>query len=220
MVELSHAMPSHLNKNILEEFISLEEEIATLLAKLIRSSRYKHAENLAYGLSAFVNHDLWVLRKISGLGFEGFVKRLVGRGSKEFMEFIGYTMYLTFTWAASTVAVLGIVREYREENRDALAQWCKSYAREVEDYLDTLDILVNDEVYEELVELDVRETLLLLEKLVKAREKLREKFTEALGLTVYLITLLIEDHVNKPILGFYGEYEIEVNSIRLASRLH
>ena len=36
-----------------------------------------------------------------------------------------------------------------------MAQWCREYAREVENYIDTLDILVKDDVYEELRELGI-----------------------------------------------------------------
>ena len=36
-----------------------------------------------------------------------------------------------------------------------MAQWCKEYAKEVEAYIDTLDIIVKDEVYEELIELGI-----------------------------------------------------------------
>jgi len=64
-------------------------------------------------------------------------------------------MYLTFTWLSSTAALLGIVKNYREENRDKMAQWRREYANEVEDYIDTLDILVKDEVYEKLAELGI-----------------------------------------------------------------
>ena len=33
-----------------------------------------------------------------------------------------------------------------------MAQWCRRYAKEVEDYIDTLDVLVKDDVYEELLD--------------------------------------------------------------------
>ncbi len=38
------------------------------------------------------------------------------------MEFATYTAYLTFTWVASTAALLGVVKNYRDENRDKMAQ--------------------------------------------------------------------------------------------------
>ena len=60
-----------------------------------------------------------------------------------------------FTWLATAATVLDITKDYKEENRDKMAQWCKEYAKEVEAYIDTLDIIVKDEVYEELIELGI-----------------------------------------------------------------
>jgi len=71
------------------------------------------------------------------------------------MEFASYIRYLIFTWLATAATVLDITKEYKEENRDNMAQWCKEYAKEVEAYIDTLDIIVKDEVYEELIELGI-----------------------------------------------------------------
>ena len=71
------------------------------------------------------------------------------------MEFTTYTMYLAFTWVASTAALLGTVKNYRGENRDKMAQWCREYAKEVEDYIDSQDLLVKDDVYEELLDLGI-----------------------------------------------------------------
>ena len=33
------------------------------MAKLIRKSKYKFAENLVYGLSVLIDHDKWVIEK-------------------------------------------------------------------------------------------------------------------------------------------------------------
>jgi len=71
------------------------------------------------------------------------------------MEFASYIRYLIFTWLATAATVLDITKDYKEENRDNMARWCKEYAKEVEAYIDTLDITVKDEVYEELIELGI-----------------------------------------------------------------
>ncbi len=151
--ELTQQILSSTDRSTLEEFINIEEELGTALAKLVRRSGYKFAEDLVYGLSVLLDRDRWVIEKISELGVDGLIKRILDRDPKAFVEFTTYTAYLTFTWVASTSPVLGIVKDYKVENRDKLAHWCKHYAAEVEDYIDTLDILVKDDVYRELLKL-------------------------------------------------------------------
>ncbi len=62
---------------------------------------------------------------------------------------------IVFALVSATSAVLGLVKEFKEANRDALAMWCREYAKKVENYIDTLDLLLDDEVYEGLVELGI-----------------------------------------------------------------
>lgn len=155
LAELTQSVFSYADRSVLSEFIDLEEKLGVALARLIRKSGYRFAEDLIYGLSVLIDRDRWVIERAAELGVDGFISRVVDRDPKAFMEFASYTMYLTFTWVASTAAVLDVVKKYREENRDKIAQWCKKYAKEVEDYIDTLDILVKDDVYEELVELGI-----------------------------------------------------------------
>jgi len=156
LTEIAQSILSHrADRAILKEFISLEEKLGIALAKLIKGSGYALADDLVYGLSVLIDRDRWVLEKVAELGIDNFVNKLLERDPKSFIEWVNYTMYLTFTWLASTAAVLGIVERYREENRDKMAQWCRAYAKEVEEYMDTLDILLKDEVYEELAELGI-----------------------------------------------------------------
>ena len=152
---LTESILSYTDRITLKEFIDLEEELGIALAKLIRRSEYEFAENLVYGLSVLIDRDRWIIEKISELGIEGFIQRIIERDPKAFMEFATYTMYLTFTWVASTAALLDIVKNYKNENRDKMARWCKEYAKEVEDYIDSLDIILKDEVYEELLKFGI-----------------------------------------------------------------
>jgi len=126
-----------------------------MLAEVIRGSGYRYAENLVYGLGALVDRDMWVLDKVSRYGIEGVVGRLVERSLETFLSFTGYTMYLAFAWTSATAAVLGLVKEFRETNRDTLAAWCRKYAEKVENHIDTLDLLLDDEVYGDLAELKI-----------------------------------------------------------------
>ncbi len=155
LAEFTQLMLSRLDRTMLKRFIDLEEKLGTALARLIRRSGYEFAENLVYGLSILIDRDRWVIEKISELSIDGFIGRVIDRDPKAFMELATYTMYLTFTWVAPTAAILGVVKSYKDENRDKMAQWCKGYAKEVEDYIDTLDILVKDDVYKGLLDLGI-----------------------------------------------------------------
>jgi len=155
LAELTQLTLSHADRAVSDEFINLEEKLATALTELIRRSGYEYAENLVYGLSVLIDRDRWIIKKTSELGIDGFINRVLDRDPKAFMEFAAYTMYLTFTWVASTAALLGVVKNYKDENRDKMARWYRGYAKEIEDYIDTLDILVKDDVYKELLELGI-----------------------------------------------------------------
>jgi len=135
-----------------------EGELARAVAKALRASGYARTEDLVYALSALVDRDAWILDWASRLGPGEFVKRLVTRAHGEALQLAEYTVYLASAWLASTAAVLGMVEEYREANRDQLAMWARQYAEEVQGLLDTLDLLLDDEAYEELAALGIVKT--------------------------------------------------------------
>jgi len=135
--------------------MKLEEDIAYEVTRLLRSSGYKYAEELVYGLSAMVDYDTWLLKKVSEINFEGFIKRLWERGLEEMLQLSVYIRYLFFAWTSATSAILKIVKRYREENIDILTKWCKTYAEEVETYIDTIDTLLDDESYKIIEKLEI-----------------------------------------------------------------
>ena len=155
LAELAQSTLLRMDRATLAELIDLEKRLGVALAELIRGSGYELAEDLVYGLSVLIDRDQWVIEKITELGIDGFINRVLSRDPKTLIEFATYTMYLIFSWVASIATIVGVVKDYRNENRDKMAQWCKKYAKEVEDYIDTLDVLVKDDVYEELRELGV-----------------------------------------------------------------
>ncbi len=154
LVELSSTIHV-LGGGALEKLREVEEELARAVARMIRSSGYRYADNLIYALSVLVDRDLWVLDKVSKLGLDNLAKKLAERALDTAIQLSAYTMHLTFAWIASTAAVLGIAKDYQERNRDTLAIWCQEYAREVDGYLDTLNLLLDDEVYEDLTRLNI-----------------------------------------------------------------
>uniref|UniRef100_A0A7C1CEK3 Uncharacterized protein n=1 Tax=Thermofilum adornatum TaxID=1365176 RepID=A0A7C1CEK3_9CREN len=136
-----------LTSDKLKELIELEKEAARETAKLIRSTGYRYAEDLVYGLSAMVDYDEWLVEKLSQLGPETLFEKLWQRGLQETLWLSIYIRYLLFAWISATSALLKLLEEYREENRDTLAKWSRTYAEEVEAYIDTLDTLLDDEAY-------------------------------------------------------------------------
>ncbi len=154
VIELNNAIYA-LDAASLGVFKEIEEELAKAIAKLIKNSDYRRADDLIYALSVLVDRDLWILNKTSRLGLDNLTRKLTDRALSTLSQFLGYTVHLAFTWTAVTAAVLGIVKEYREVNRDVLATWSREYAEELESCLDTLDLLLDDEVYEDLVELGI-----------------------------------------------------------------
>ena len=136
-----------------ESLREAEESLAEAVARALRRSGYGRAEDVVYGLSALVDRDEWILDKVAELGLGGLVSRLVERASDALQQLSEHVFYLTFAVVAAAAAVLGAVKEYRPENLDRLASLCRSHAEGVEDYLDTLDVLQDDEAYEDLREL-------------------------------------------------------------------
>lgn len=152
LIELS-ANFSISGRSVLGVLRGAEKELARVVASMLRRCGYTYSEDLVYALSALIDRDLWIIDRISELGLEEFVKKIINRASGSFLQFTWYTMYLTFAWISASAAVLDVAREYRENNRDMLTIWCRDYAKEVEGYIDTLDLLLNDDVYEDLIEL-------------------------------------------------------------------
>lgn len=139
----------------LRKLIEIEEELAKAMTKMIRNSGYNYADDLIYALSILVDHDLWVLDKVSKLGLDNLIKKFIDRAPDTLLHFSSYMIYLIFTWIASTATTLGIVKKYNEKNRDTLAKWCRKYAEDIDNYLDTLDLLLDDEAYEDLIKLGI-----------------------------------------------------------------
>ncbi|MEL9941208.1 MAG: hypothetical protein QW348_06885 [Ignisphaera sp.] len=157
LVDLSNSIHTSLASGALTlaEFRGVVEELAKSLAKRLKSSGYKYADDLVYAMSILVERDLWIADRVARLGLEEFANRLTSRAPDAVLQFAAYSMYLAFAWTSATVAVLNIVREYSESNIDALARWSHEYAKEVEGYIDTLDLLLDDEVYSNLLELGI-----------------------------------------------------------------
>ncbi len=99
--------------------------------------------------AAVIDYDLWVISSVLEVGFDGFLRRLSERAGMEAEEFVGYLYSLIcVTMCIDSVLLKGA--PHRRDTFEALIGWGSSYAEEVEDYLDTLSLLVSDEAYEAL----------------------------------------------------------------------
>ncbi len=152
-------LTQHVSSNIglggrisINDFGRVELALGRELARLIRSTNYSRAEDLVYALSILIEHDQWVINNVVKYGFDGLMDRINERALNEVGETSAYLMATMFAWYSSTTAVLGIVKEFRRENLDSLAQWSRAYAEELDTYIDTLDLLISDETYKALRE--------------------------------------------------------------------
>jgi len=141
------------NRELLDAFAEAERALARALAREIRSTGYERWEDLVYALSVLVDRDLWILERSAETGLDSLLEKLTERDLGVVVGFASYTMYLAFTWTSATSATLGLLEGYRRGNLDTLASWSRAYAEEVEEYLDTMDTLLDDEAYEELLHL-------------------------------------------------------------------
>jgi len=152
LAELSFVLQNKLSvdRGLLDRVINTEKTLAKVFAEMLRASGYERSEDLVYAMSVLVDRGIWILKRAAELGFENFVKRLAERDLRLVLEFTNYTAYPAFAWVSAASAVLRIVEEYGRENLDTLTSWSRTYAEEVEGYLDTMDVLLDDEAYEDL----------------------------------------------------------------------
>ncbi|HDD26877.1 MAG TPA: hypothetical protein ENF75_07330 [Acidilobales archaeon] len=138
----------------LSKLVSLEERVYSLIANEVRRRGSKvpnDVEGVVYGLAMLIDYDLWVINKLSKYGLHGLIERLQTRALNELSEAVRYKAALTYLVTATLTAILGIVTKYNMNNLSKLIKWTKKYAEELDDYIDTLDVLVEDELYSEVM---------------------------------------------------------------------
>ena len=149
-------------------FLEVEDEESRARLKRLMISEKKFFEELKpaleekaslYGVdpgsvvkvhAAVIDYDLWVISSVLEVGFDGFLRRLSERAGMEAEAFVGYLYSLFYVMMCIDLVFLGGV-SYRRDTFEALVSWGSSYSEEVEDYLDTLSLLVSDEAYEALI---------------------------------------------------------------------
>lgn len=105
--------------------------------------------DIVYALATLFDYDLWILTKIQNLGLENFITRIIERAYDELRELVNHYLTLLYTNLLTQLAIHNEVK-WRRENLEQVIQWSKTYAEEVDTYLDTVNLLITDEYYEEL----------------------------------------------------------------------
>ncbi len=143
------------NRDTIKRFRVLMLNVARSIARTLRSTGHKYSEDLVYVYSILVDHDLWIMKKIIKYGIEGLIKRLIERAEQETIEAIKYLKITSYSWITATSAILNIARQYKEENITLLTKIAKDHAKELDTYIDTIDLLITDETYRHLIELGI-----------------------------------------------------------------
>ena len=97
--------------------------------------------------AAAVDYDLWLIGSVLEVGLEGLIGGLAERAGEE-VEGMVRSLYSLFYALMAVDSALFKDAPYRRESLGELVALCSTYAEEVEDYLDTLSLLVSDEAYE------------------------------------------------------------------------
>ncbi|MFZ8830493.1 MAG: hypothetical protein ACO2OO_03535, partial [Candidatus Aenigmatarchaeota archaeon] len=135
------------------EYIEDLKKLALIMAKVLRESSHTRKEDLIYSMSILIDRDIWVIEKMSKYGLEELIKKLIERAKEISIGFINTTINLTFAWLSAISAILNIVKKYNEENLNKIIDLSLELSKELDSYLDTLDLLLDDETYEELREI-------------------------------------------------------------------
>ena len=128
----------------------LEKELFRMLKPLLREGAGRRGVDPIPVIKAHatvIDYDLWLIDMVTELGFHGFVERLMERAGDIIEDFVRCLYSLFYVTMSVDLALLGDA-SYREDTLRTLVRWCSSYAKEVEDYLDTLIFLIPDEEYE------------------------------------------------------------------------
>ncbi len=128
----------------------LFKEIKLLLKKAAREKRVS-SEPIIMAHAAAIDYDLWLIDMIIELGLQGFVERIIKRASGISDDFVKSLYSLFYVMMSVDVALLSGA-PYRKDTLDILVERCSHYAKEVEDYLDTLIFLIPDEEYRAVTE--------------------------------------------------------------------
>lgn len=147
--------------SLLRKTAKLYEEICESYIKHIKDKCEEKgipSEDVKSAALQLFDYDLWLLGKVTELGMNEFLKALLTYASDEIKHMSAYLIALSLTLMAIDAGVSEWV-PCNVENLKILVSWAKHYAKELDSYLDTVDLLITNECRE------------VLEEFLKAEEK-------------------------------------------------
>jgi len=130
--------------------VELFERARPLLERAAREKGVE-PEPVIQAHAAAMDYTLWLIDAVAEVGPAGLVERLAERGGEVIWGLVESLYSLLYAMMSVDEALLGGA-PYRRDALEALVELCSRYARDVEDYLDTLIFLIPDEGYSAVVE--------------------------------------------------------------------
>lgn len=140
--------------SLLKKVVKVEKTLYELYTTALKEGGARAdipTDRVEYAVAQLFDHDLWVLEKVSELGLENFLKLLVERAYDEVSDMYGYMLALLYVVMSVNTALFELV-SYRKESLEILIDWAEYYARELDAYIDTVNLLITDEYYEAVEE--------------------------------------------------------------------
>ncbi len=104
--------------------------------------------DLEHPLAMIFEYDLWIMGKLSEMEIEDLLMLISTRARKEFEGLIQHLVCLLYASTACISVLSGRVERYNTDTLKLLVEWSKSYGREVDAYIDTVNTLITDEYFE------------------------------------------------------------------------
>ncbi len=114
------------------------------LTEKIRGIGYRYTEDVVYAISILLERDLWIVSRARSLSLDSFITKLIDKACREVLEFVDYTVKLTFTIVSILAALFNNVK-FRRENLDKLASWSRDFAEHLDNCMNTLDARLTGE---------------------------------------------------------------------------
>lgn len=145
---------SRMEPQLLKRLVEFERDTFRVVKQLVCQKGAdilgkEDVETLVGATATLFDYDLWVLSKIEECGLEGLIKR-VESYKETVMEMVSHLLHACH---ASYIALYGVVffiDAYKLENLRKAISLLWKYSREVDDYVDTVNILITPAFYEEI----------------------------------------------------------------------
>ena len=137
----------------MERFREFEREAFRVLEHLLRQKASgilgEKVEVLIDVTATLFDYDLWVLGKIKEYGLGGFMKKL--ENYKDVVtEMVSHLLQAHHAYFITLYGVLSSRENYKLENLNKAVSLAWKHCQELDDYVDTVNILITPNLYEEV----------------------------------------------------------------------